>query len=226
MQQDVLLFQTHRQIQHQRTEQTSQQHRQGRVPGGAHQPSERKWKEPRVPGASVDRVDVRAGTGGPHLLLRQTRGTRGMGEHGSGGRVEKAMHSGRLSLVTMDARWTHPFTSIVAGPTGCGKCTFVTRMLRHAAAIIDPPPERITWCYGEWQNTYATIDLADVRFEEGLPSASMFDSTIRNLIVIDDFMAETDERVTILFTKKAITRTRPCCISYRTCSLKTKRVVP
>ena len=40
----------------------------------------------------------------------------------------------------MDARWKHPFTCIVAGPTGCGKRTFVTRMLRQAAAMIDPPP--------------------------------------------------------------------------------------
>ena len=31
-----------------------------RVPRGAHQLSERKWKEPRVPGASFNRVDVRA----------------------------------------------------------------------------------------------------------------------------------------------------------------------
>ena len=46
-------------------------------------------KEPRVPGASLDRVDVRAGTSGSHLLLRQTRGARGRSEHGSGGRVEK-----------------------------------------------------------------------------------------------------------------------------------------
>ena len=51
VQQDVLLFRSHRQVQHQRSEQTSQHHRQGDVPGGAHQPSERKWKEPRVPGA-------------------------------------------------------------------------------------------------------------------------------------------------------------------------------
>ena len=126
----------------------------------------------------------------------------------------------------MDARWKHPFTCIVAGPTGCGKSTFVTRMLRHAAAMIDPPPERITWCYREWQEAYATMDLVDVRFEEGLPSASMFDSSTRNLIVIDDLMAETDERVTSLFTKKVITGTRPCCISYRTCSPKTNRVAP
>ena len=42
-----------------------------------------------------------------------------------------------------------------------------------------------------------------MRFEEGLPSASMFDSSTRNLIVIDDLMAETDERFTTLFTKKS-----------------------
>ena len=62
----------------------------------------------------------------------------------------------------MDARWKHPFTCIVAGPTGCGKSTFVMLMLRHAAAMIDPPPEKITWCYSEWQSTYATMDLMDV----------------------------------------------------------------
>ena len=30
-----------------------------------------------------------------------------------------------------------------------------------AAAMI----ENITWCYGEWQPAYATMDLVDVRFE-------------------------------------------------------------
>ena len=79
----------------------------------------------------------------------------------------------------------------------------MTRMLRHATAMIDPPPEKITWYYGEWQEAYATTDLVHVRFEEGLPTAAMFESTTRNLIVIDDLMAETDERVTTLFTKKS-----------------------
>ena len=103
----------------------------------------------------------------------------------------------------MDARWKHPFTCVIAGPTGCGKSTFVTRLLHHATAMIDPPPEKITWCYGEWQEAYATTDLTHVRFEEGLPTESMFESTTRNFIVIDDLMAETNERVTTLFTKKS-----------------------
>ena len=50
VQQDVLLFRIHRQVQHQRSEQMAQHHRQGGVPGGAHQSSERERKEPRVSG--------------------------------------------------------------------------------------------------------------------------------------------------------------------------------
>ena len=41
------------------------------------------------------------------------------------------------------------------------------------------------------------------RAVRGLPTAAMFESTTRNFIVIDDLMAETDERVTTLFTKKS-----------------------
>ena len=68
-------------------------------------------------------------------------------------------------------------------------------MLRHAAVMIDPPlpsplPEKIAWCYGEWQSAYATMELLDVRFEEGLSSA--FESATRNLVIIYDLMAETD----------------------------------
>ena len=101
----------------------------------------------------------------------------------------------------MDPRWQHPFTCIVAGPTGCGKTTFVARLLRNASAMIDPPPERVTWYYGEWQTAYENLDIPNVRLEEGLPTS--FDNGKRGLVVLDDLMAETDSRVTNLFTKKS-----------------------
>ena len=113
----------------------------------------------------------------------------------------------------MDARWKHPFTCIVAGPTGCDKSTFVTRLLRHASAMIDPPPEKITWCYGEWQEAYATTDLTHVRFEEGLPTADMFEATTRNLIVIDDLMTE------------RTSGSRPCSLKKVTKKVTTVRAV-
>ena len=40
----------------------------------------------------------------------------------------------------MDPRWKHPFTCIVAGPTGCGKTMFVARLLQNASTMIDPSP--------------------------------------------------------------------------------------
>ena len=85
----------------------------------------------------------------------------------------------------MDPRWQHPFTCIVAGPTGCGKTTFVARLLRNASAMIDPPPERVTWYYNEWQKAYENLaDIPNVRLEEGLPTS--FDNGKRGLVVLDD----------------------------------------
>ena len=72
---------------------------------------------------------------------------------------------------------------------------------RHRDDRSTPRKDHVV--YGEWQEAYATTDLTHVRFEEGLPTESMFESTTRNLIVIDDLMAETNERVTTLFTKKS-----------------------
>ena len=102
----------------------------------------------------------------------------------------------------MDPRWQHPFTCIVAGPTGCGKTTFVARLLRNASEMIDPPPERVTWYYGEWQAGYKNIDLPNLHLEEGLPTSFDNDGK-RGLVVLDDLMAETDGRVTNQFTKKS-----------------------
>ena len=101
----------------------------------------------------------------------------------------------------MDPRWKHPFTCIVAGPTGCGKTTFVARLLWNAPSMINPAPEHVTWYYGEWQSAYENLDIPNVCLEQGLPT--VFDTGKRNVVVLDDHMAETDGRVTDLFTKKS-----------------------
>ena len=56
--------------------------------------------------------------------------------------------------------------------------------------MIDPPPERITWYYGEWQAAYENLNIPDVRLEEGLPTS--FDSDgKRGLVVLDDLRLRT-----------------------------------
>ena len=67
--------------------------------------------------------------------------------------------------------------------------------------MIDPPPEQVTWYYGQWQSAYENLDIPKLRLEEGLPKS--FDTGKRNVVVLDDLMAETDGRVTELFTKKS-----------------------
>ena len=67
--------------------------------------------------------------------------------------------------------------------------------------MIDPVPERVTWYYGEWQSAYENLDIPNLHLQEGLPTS--FDAGKRNVVVLDDLMAETDIRVTDLFTKKS-----------------------
>ena len=40
-------------------------------------------------------------------------------------------------METLDARWKHPFTCIVAGPCGSGKSTFVRHLMLSQEKIID-----------------------------------------------------------------------------------------
>ena len=120
----------------------------------------------------------------------------------------------------MDPRWKHPFTCIVAGPTGCGKTTFVARLLRNASTIIDRSPVRVTWYYGEWQSAYENLAIPNLHLEEGLPTS--FEASKRNIVVLDDLMAVTDERVPNLFAKKSVTVIHQLYISCKTCFQKNK----
>ena len=124
----------------------------------------------------------------------------------------------------MDPRWKNPFTCVVARPAGCGKTTFVARLLRNASTIIDPSPVHITWYYGEWQSAYENFDIPNLHLEEGLPTS--FDASKRNIVVLDDLMAETDERVTNLTKKSHHCNTSVIYLVQNLFPKKTRRVAP
>ena len=106
-------------------------------------------------------------------------------------------------------RLHHPFTCMVSGMTGCGKTTWVQRLLQHKAVTITPTPQRIVWCYSRWQPAYMEMieTVPEIEFVKGIPSSiekdHYFDVNVRNLIVIDDQMttASNDKHIINLFTQ-------------------------
>jgi len=63
----------------------------------------------------------------------------------------------------MDVRWKHPWTSIVCGPTDCGKAIFVKPFLRYLSS--DVHFERVLFYYAEWQDAYRQLEY-DVCIKE------------------------------------------------------------
>ena len=102
----------------------------------------------------------------------------------------------------------HPFTCIVARCTQSGKTVWVKTLLENSQKTISPPPQRIIWCYGQWQPSYFDMrTMPGIEFNEGIPddidNADYLDVSQRNLIVLDELMAQSgkDKRIADLFTK-------------------------
>ena len=98
---------------------------------------------------------------------------------------------------------------MIAGMTGSRKTVWVRSLLQQASEVICLPPERIIWCYSQWQSasTEMLVAMLHIEFVKGIPTALEQDSYLdvkkRNLIVFDDQMidASKDRRIVNLFTR-------------------------
>ena len=114
----------------------------------------------------------------------------------------------------------HPFTSMIAGMTGSGKTAWVRSLLQQASETIYLPPERIVWCYSQWQPAYTEllVFMAHIGFVKGILTAleqdSYFAVNKRNLIVFCDQMidASKDKRIVNLFTRGSHRNRSVICI--------------
>ena len=104
--------------------------------------------------------------------------------------------------------------AVVAGPTSCGKTAWVLKLVQNASQMIDPPPSRINYCYGEHQPIFD--NYPSVIFREGLPQMtdSVFDSSLPTMLIIDDLMSETNQLVADIFIK--ISHHRDISVIYMT----------
>ena len=83
-------------------------------------------------------------------------------------------------------------------------------LLENAQKTISPPPQRIIWWqHITWQPSYFDMmrTMPGIEFNQGIPddidNADYLDVSQRNLIVLDDLMAQSskDKRIADLFTK-------------------------
>ncbi len=123
----------------------------------------------------------------------------GGGGRGRGGRCRSG---GQIQFL-------HPFTMTLSGPTSCGKTTQMLKMLQNNVSLFDPPPERIVYMYRRWQPMYDEMQSTvtpPIEFVKGIPmdveQDHYLDSTIPNLIIMDDLMSVTskDKRINEMFT--------------------------
>ena len=103
--------------------------------------------------------------------------------HGSG---EYTDQSQPLKEMT----FRHPFSMMVTGPSGSGKTEGTRKLL--LSSLVQPPPERILWCFGQWQPLYEDLQkrIPCIEFIRGildhLDNAQFIDPSKRNLIIFDD----------------------------------------
>ena len=97
----------------------------------------------------------------------------------------------------------HPFTALVAGPTGAGKSELLKSIVRYADQLISPPPTRIIWCYAESQSSLLGLQakVPHLQLTGNLSQINELQPDERTLIIIDDWMSEisSNSRVSELF---------------------------
>jgi len=104
-------------------------------------------------------------------------------------------------------KFKHPFTCIVAGPTGCGKTSFVIKLLRNLDSQCTESRLEggIIWRYSEEtavpRQQISKLGL-NISYQEGLPESYGNARGEPSLIILDDLLNEAYGRnVCDLFTK-------------------------
>ena len=98
----------------------------------------------------------------------------------------------------MTLKLQHAFTLIVAGPSSCGKSTFVIRLLECKKQLCDVVFTNIVWCHSENNSPH---HLKNVTFDKGVPDIENPEN-VATLIVLDDLMNFAySTKVSQLFTK-------------------------
>ena len=100
-----------------------------------------------------------------------------------------------INFDTIDPRFIHLFTTIIAEPSSSGKSMLCMRLIINDREYIAPPPECIVYCYSVYQTLFD--QYPNVLFVEGFSDVNMFDGVKRTLLIIDDLKHETNDSLEV-----------------------------
>ena len=103
----------------------------------------------------------------------------------------------------------HPSNIFISGPSGSGKTEFVKKMIEFKEDLFDILPQRIVWCYKEWQKSYNILqerEGSNIKFIQGIPDDEdeiVTDPSATHLVIFDDMLGDKDEeKFKLWFTRK------------------------
>uniref|UniRef100_A0A914MJU8 Uncharacterized protein n=1 Tax=Meloidogyne incognita TaxID=6306 RepID=A0A914MJU8_MELIC len=93
-----------------------------------------------------------------------------------------------------------PFTMIISGATGSGKTQWLLKFLKNTELLIDPPPSKIMYCFGEMNEIVFKIKEMGITTYNGVPEPELIKQ--HQLLVLDDLMLNIQsEFLDLLFTR-------------------------
>ena len=101
-----------------------------------------------------------------------------------------------------DVRFQGIFTMQICGATSSGKSVFTKKLIENADVMINPPPDKILYCYGEWQTMFS--EMSNVEFFRGINEdiIKRENLTGHTLLILDDLADEIDSKLLErIFTK-------------------------
>ena len=102
-------------------------------------------------------------------------------------------------LIQNKFQFKSPTTISIIGGTGSGKTRALFDIIKARSKLFEVPPKRIIYCYSAYQPIFDTYsDICE--FREGILDFTELDSSIHNLIVLDDLLHDINAEVAKSFT--------------------------
>lgn len=101
-----------------------------------------------------------------------------------------------------DIYFKRPFCMMIAGPSQCGKTYFTKELLEFNELRVYPKPNRIIYCYKEWQKGFDQLkkSIPKIEFYNGINEEILtsINASEDAIVILDDLMQECVDNKSIL----------------------------